>query len=147
MAKTRLLVLLFMSLVVGWVPLPAAADSAAERVIHITAESFAFTPEIIRVRRGDTVTIDLASLDATHGIYLDGYDLSVVAEPGRPARLTLVADRAGSFRFRCSVACGNLHPFMIGQLKVGPNLQFWRGLAAMAVVVLGGLWFYGRRVH
>ena len=147
MAKTRLLTLLLLALVVGWAPFPAAADSGTERVIHITAESFAFTPEIIRVRQGDTVTIELASLDATHGIYLDGYDVCVEAEPGRPARLTLVADRAGSFRFRCSVACGNLHPFMIGQLKVGPNLQFWRGLAVMAVVVLGGLWFYGRRVH
>jgi heme/copper-type cytochrome/quinol oxidase subunit 2 len=147
MAKTRLLLLLLLSLVVGWAPFPAAADSGAERVVHITAESFAFTPEIIRVRQGDTVTIELASIDATHGIYLDGYDQSVKAEPGRPARLTLVADRAGSFRFRCSVACGNLHPFMIGQLKVGPNLRFWRAMAAIGMIVLGGGWFYGRRAR
>jgi heme/copper-type cytochrome/quinol oxidase subunit 2 len=125
-------------------PLPAAAGSEVERVIHIQAESFAFTPEVIRVQQGERLTLQLESIDATHGIYLDGYDLSIEAEPGRPARLNLVADRAGSFRFRCSVACGNLHPFMIGQLKVGPNLRFWRALAALGIVALGGIWFYGR---
>ena len=91
------------------------------------------------------VVIELESLDATHGLYLDGYDLSVEAEPGRPARLAFIADRAGSFRFRCSVACGSLHPFMIGQLKVGPNLPFWRALAALAIVTAWTFWSFGRR--
>ena len=113
--------------------------------IHITARSFAFEPEIVRVHRGDQVTIELESLDATHGIYLDGYDLSVEAEPGRPAQLSFVADRSGSFRFRCSVACGNLHPFMIGQLKVGPNTRLGQAMAALGLATLGAVWFFGRR--
>jgi cytochrome c oxidase subunit 2 len=120
----------------GLVPLPAAAEADSERVVHISARSFAFDPEVV---------IELESLDATHGLYLDGYDLSVEAEPGHPARLAFTADRAGSFRFRCSVACGNLHPFMIGQLKVGPNLPFWRALAALGGVTAWAIWSFGRR--
>ncbi len=124
---------------------PAAAGGSSERVIHISARSFAFEPEVVRVNRGDRVVIELESIDATHGIYLDGYELSVEAEPGHPARLEFTADQAGSFRFRCSVACGNLHPFMIGQLKVGPNLPLRRALAALGVVTLGSIWLFGRR--
>ena len=126
-------------------PLSAAANDDSERVIHISARSFAFEPGLVHVRQGDQVVIELESVDATHGIYLDGYDLSVEAAPGRPARLTFTADQAGSFRFRCSVACGNLHPFMIGQLKVGPNIPFWRALAALALVTVGAVWVFGKR--
>jgi heme/copper-type cytochrome/quinol oxidase subunit 2 len=136
--------LLFIILL-GLVPLPAAAEDGSERIIHISARSFAFDPEVVHVRRGDQVVIELESLDATHGLYLDGYDLSMEAEPGHPARLAFTANRAGSFRFRCSVACGNLHPFMIGQLKVGPNLPFWRAIAALGAVTAWAIWSFGRR--
>lgn len=143
--QARLALIVLLALLAGAGALPAAAGGDAEHIIHVTARSFSFEPGIIHVSRGDRVIIELESLDATHGIYLDGYDLSVEAEPGHPARLTFTADRSGSFRFRCSVACGNLHPFMIGQLKVGPNIPFHVALAALAAVTLGAFWFFGRR--
>ncbi len=145
--RTRLAYISFLllALVAAALPLPAAAGGDSEHIIRITARSFAFEPEIVHVNRGDRVVIELESIDATHGIYLDGYDLSIKAEPGHPARLAFTADKSGSFRFRCSVACGNLHPFMIGQLKVGPNLRFGRALAALAGVTVGAVWFFGRQ--
>jgi heme/copper-type cytochrome/quinol oxidase subunit 2 len=145
--RTRLAYIgfLLLALVAAALPLPAAAGGDSEHIIRITARSFAFEPEIVHVTRGDRVVIELESIDATHGIYLDGYDLSMEAEPGHPARLAFTADKAGSFRFRCSVACGNLHPFMIGQLKVGPNLRFGRALAALAVVTVGAVWLFWRQ--
>lgn len=145
--RTRLAYIgfLVLALVAVALPLPAAAGGDPEHIIRITARSFAFEPEIVYVNRGDRVVIELESIDATHGIYLDGYDLSIEAEPGHPARLAFTADNSGSFRFRCSVACGNLHPFMIGQLKVGPNLRFGRALAALAVVTVGAVWLFGRQ--
>lgn len=141
-AATLLLVLLAASLLTSQ---PAGATDGSVTVIHITARSFAFEPEVVRVNQGDQVVIELESLDATHGIFLDGYDLSVEAEPGHPARLAFAAEKSGSFRFRCSVACGNLHPFMIGQLKVGPNLRFQWAFAALGAVTLGAVWFLGRK--
>jgi heme/copper-type cytochrome/quinol oxidase subunit 2 len=73
-----------------------------------------------------------------HGLYLDGYDISVEADPGQTGTLTFVADRRGSFRFRCSVTCGAMHPFMIGKLAVGPNTLLYRasGLALLAAAAL-----------
>jgi len=123
-------------------PLPAAfAVGAApqERHITISARSFAFAPGTVRVNRGDTVIVDLESTDVVHGLYVDGYGVATQAEPGRPGQLTFVADRGGAFRFRCNVACGNLHPFMIGKLVVGPNLTWLRAIAATLITAVGAL--------
>ena len=86
------------------------------------------------------MTIELTSNDVVHGLYLDGYKLEISADPGQTASLTFVADRPGSFRFRCSVTCGELHPFMIGKLKVGQNSLFWRGIGLAVIVMLAGVW-------
>jgi heme/copper-type cytochrome/quinol oxidase subunit 2 len=119
-------------------PAPARA-APVERHITVTARSFAFDPGTVRVNRGDTVVITLQADDAVHGLYLDGYGVSAQAEPGQPAEVRFIADRAGAFRFRCAVPCGNLHPFMIGKLVVGPNLTWLRAAAATVITALGAL--------
>jgi heme/copper-type cytochrome/quinol oxidase subunit 2 len=106
---------------------------------RIEASSFAYAPAELRVAPGDTVTLELAPTDYVHGLFLDGYELEIQADPGQPARLTFVADRAGSFRFRCSVTCGPLHPFMIGKLNVGTNWTWLRALGLAALAVMAGL--------
>jgi cytochrome c oxidase subunit 2 len=117
-------------------PMPARAAQATERLIHVDASQFAYSPGEVRVNEGDVVTIELASQDVVHGLYIDGYDLSVTADPGQPATLTFIADHHGMFRFRCSVTCGAMHPFMIGKLVVGRNALLAR---TTALIVLAGL--------
>jgi heme/copper-type cytochrome/quinol oxidase subunit 2 len=126
-------------------PLPVMGVSPQERHITVSARSFAFEPGTIRANRGDTVIINLESTDAVHGLYLDGYGISTQAEPGRPGQLTFVADRSGAVRFRCNVACGNLHPFMIGKLVVGPNLTWLRAIAATLITAIGAMAVFWRR--
>jgi len=111
--------------------------SNVERVFRIEAGEFAYSPAVLRVNPGDRVTIELASTDVVHGIYVDSYDESVTADPGQPAMLSFTADRPGTFRLRCSVTCGALHPFMTGKLQVGPNLLFFRGVGLAFVALLG----------
>ncbi len=120
-------------------PAPLSRLEPAERTIRIEASSFAFDPGTVRVNEGDRVTVELVAQDVVHGLYIDGYDLSVTADPGRTARLSFVADRPGSFRFRCSVACGALHPFMVGKLKVGRNWLLWRAVGLVFVGALAGV--------
>ena len=118
-------------------PLPAGAAPNFDRTIRVEASSFAYEPATISINRGDRIILELASTDVVHGLYIDGYDLELISEPGQTARLTFVANRAGSFRMRCSVTCGDLHPFMIGKLRVGQNELLWRagGLSIFAVLV------------
>lgn len=120
-------------------PLPVTGAAPQERHITISARSFAFEPGTVRVNRGDTLIVNLESTDVVHGLYVDGYGLATQAEPGRPGQLTFVANRSGAFRFRCNVACGNLHPFMIGKLVVGPNLTWLRAIAATVITAVGAM--------
>jgi heme/copper-type cytochrome/quinol oxidase subunit 2 len=126
-------------------PLPAWGAHQVERQVTVTARSFAFEPETVRVNRGDTVVIRLESADVVHGLFVDGYEVSALAEPGRPSELRFVANRPGAFRMRCSISCGNMHPFMIGKLVVGPNLLWLRAIAATLVTVAGALVLFWNR--
>lgn len=123
------------ALLVAFAPIPQPQSVPTERVIRMEASSYAFSPAEIRVNPGDRVTLDLTSLDVVHGLYLDGYHLQVEADPGQTQTLTFTANRSGTFRFRCSVTCGDLHPFMIGKLHVGSNLLLYRGIGLAGLVV------------
>lgn len=135
--KWRLMVLISLcALLILFLPIPLVTPKPIDRLIHIDATSFQFTPAEIKVNQGDRVTIEFVSTDVVHGISIDGYDFQLTSDPGQPVTGTFVASWPGMFRFRCSVACGNLHPFMIGKLWVGPNLILIRGvlLGILAVV-------------
>ncbi len=125
-------------------PLPVDIPLPQTQQITIQARAFAFQPAVLQVHRGDTVTIRLESLDAVHGLFVDGYDVDIQAEPGQSAQVTFVADQEGKFKFRCSVSCGALHPFMIGELQVLPEIPFVRAVAATLIATLGGLAFFWR---
>lgn len=121
-------------------PLPGAAGASGERTVRVEASGAAFSPAVIRARPGERITIELVATDVVHGLAVDGYGVSTTAEPGRPGHVTFVASRGGTFRLRCSVTCGPLHPFVAGALEVGPNALLWRAGLLAALVALGGLW-------
>jgi len=125
----------------GALILPAAVpdgQAAAPRVLRMEARDFAFFPSSFAVDVGDHVTIELTSSDTVHGLHLEGYDVSLTADPGRPARVSFRADRPGVYRMRCSIPCGPLHPFMAARLRVGPPRPFAFGLALLALAVIAG---------
>ncbi len=135
-----LLLFAIAGLVVAFAPLPTPPVTHQERTFRIDARQFAYSPSELQVNVGDTVILQLMSNDVVHGLYVDGYDLSIEADPGQTTTLTFVANKSGSFRFRCNVTCGATHPFMIGKLTVGIDQWLYRsvglaGLAIMAVIV------------
>jgi len=129
--------------VVAFVPLPALRSIPQERTFRVEASQYAYSPGELRVNPGDRVNIDLVSVDVVHGLYLDGYDISVTADPGQTERLTFVADRPGSYRLRCNVTCGAMHPFMIGKLTVGQNTVLWRSIGLAIIAVIGSVAIMG----
>ena len=108
--------------------------------MQLKASQYEFSPGIVRVNEGDRVTIELESMDVVHGLYLDDYDIEMIADPGQISRFTFVAEKSGTFRFRCSVTCGPLHPFMNGKLQVGNNDLLKRGLALSVLAIFVGVW-------
>ncbi len=126
---------------VAFVPWPFPAAAPRARTFRVEARQFAYSPSELRVNPGDTVTLQLVSTDVVHGLSVDGYDISVEAEPGQPATLTFLADKRGSFRFRCSVTCGAMHPFMIGKLTVGANDWLYRSMGFSILAALAFFFF------
>jgi heme/copper-type cytochrome/quinol oxidase subunit 2 len=140
--RSRFLLPLFVmaGLVVAFAPLPVQPIAPQERTFRVEARQFAYSPSELKVNAGDKVTIELVSTDVVHGLYVDDYDISVEADPGQTKTLTFTADKPGSFRMRCNVTCGAMHPFMIGKLTVGTNDWLFRSvgfavLAAIGVVI------------
>lgn len=121
-------------------PLPGLGSKPADRVFRVEASRFAYAPAVLRANPGDRVTIELVSTDVVHGLKIDGYGQEITADPGQPAGMTFLADRSGSFRMRCSVTCGGMHPFMIGKLQVGQNAWLWRGAGLALLAVVAGAW-------
>jgi heme/copper-type cytochrome/quinol oxidase subunit 2 len=136
--RIGLLILAASGLAIAFTPIPAASTAPVARTFRIDAGQFAYSPPTINVNPGDKVTIQLYSTDVVHGLYVDGYGASVQADPGQPATVTFVADKAGSFRFRCNVSCGAMHPFMIGKLNVGTNTLLLRSVG-LAMLAVGGM--------
>ncbi|HKY83515.1 MAG TPA: hypothetical protein VJ160_01675 [Anaerolineales bacterium] len=143
MAKPLLLLSLAVA-TIGLAPLPIRVAPPSVRHVHLQARSYEYSPALVLVNRGDRVTIELESTDVVHGIFVDGYQLEVKAVPGQPAGLTFIADRPGTFRLRCSVTCGPLHPFMVGRLRVAPDGTFWRAIAMAILALLAGLYLGAR---
>jgi heme/copper-type cytochrome/quinol oxidase subunit 2 len=137
-SRFTFLLIVMAGLVAAFAPLPVPAITPQERTFEIDARQYAYSPSELKVNPGDIVTIHLVSTDVVHGLFVDGYDVSVTADPGQTATLTFVADKPGSFRFRCNVTCGAMHPFMIGKLTVGTNQWLYRSIG-LAVLAIAGI--------
>ena len=136
------------ALLAAFAPLPGINNPSPEkRTFRLEASQYAYSPGKIAVNAGDTVTIDLVSTDVVHGLYVEGYGLSISADPGQTATLTFVADKAGSFRLRCNVTCGAIHPFMVGKLNVGINTWLIRSIALAGLAVLGTILLSNQRTR
>lgn len=126
-----------------------------EHNITITARRYAYEPPRIHVNQGDTVRLRLVSKDVIHGFFLEGHDIDAEIRPqqrtlilhhpqsNKPVEdvneITFVASRRGKFRYRCSHTCGSMHPFMSGELIVGPNTPLHAGVGSTIGLFLGML--------
>ena len=131
------IILLAGALLIVFLPFPSFRRWSEEQIIEVEATMFEFTPSSFRVNQGDRVTIKLISSDVVHGLYIEGYDVDISADPGQTSSISFTADRRGSFRILCSITCGSLHPFMVGKFRVGPNPLLWRGMGLSIIAVIG----------
>ena len=155
--RRRLAVGFVIVVLCGSVLAPVVAESQSdvtnEHVVRITASQYGYEPHRIVVDAGDTIRLSLVSIDVVHGLYLEGHDLEAQIFPGklsfrlrqpsseseyREVQEVLVqTSRPGKYRYRCSVTCGTLHPFMQGELIVRPNSVFQAGTAGALMIGLG----------
>jgi cytochrome c oxidase subunit II len=102
---------------------PIAVHSQPRRVIHITAERFAFTPSQIVVVVDEEIELRLKSDDTAHGFRIAGTGVNVaIPKRGRDELSVLFRPAApGRYTFECTRMCGAGHGFMRGVLIVRPR--------------------------
>ncbi|MFQ5561126.1 MAG: hypothetical protein ACE5FU_11160 [Nitrospinota bacterium] len=138
----------------------STGEKPTSRDIFIKARQYAFEPAVLHVNKGDTLNIRLTSLDVVHGFYLEGYDLDAeifahsktfnIRHPSKEEEwteveaITLITNRRGKYRYRCSHTCGTMHPFMQGELIVQPNTPFHAGVGSVLGLFLGMIWVFIR---
>ncbi len=149
MSKKRAYGLIIFTLILALL-IPAAIhflpNNGTTQTISLTAKRYGYSPARIVVNKGDTVVLKPTSEDVTHGFFLDGYPVEfIIKQKGinylkytwedddgklqtdwdKVSEIEFVADKEGKFIFRCTQTCGNLHPFMTGELIVKPNTPYY----------------------
>ena len=90
----------------------------AERVIHITAKKFEFSPDSITLKKGEPVVFEISSEDRKHGFNLRAFGIRSDVLPGKVSRVRFTPDKTGKFTFSCDVFCGEGHEEMTGTVVV-----------------------------
>ncbi|MDD5043733.1 MAG: cupredoxin domain-containing protein [Patescibacteria group bacterium] len=86
--------------------------------IVIIAQKWSFSPNVIRVKRGEKVILKLISQDVPHGITIPEFKIRTTIEPGTETTVEFIADKAGEFDFFSHVYSGPEYRQMRGKLIV-----------------------------
>ncbi len=95
----------------------AEAHQPQELTFNITAGSFYFTPNEIKVKQGDKVKIVFTNVLGTHNLILEGFKVQTkTIKDGESDTIEFTADKKGTFEFYCGV--GNGYHRAMGQIGV-----------------------------
>ena len=119
--KKRILITgtLLVSAILSGLLIHSRADAVpVERVIHITAKKFEFSPDAITLKKGEPVVFEISSGDREHGFNLRAFGVRANVSPGKVSRIRFTPDKTGKFTFSCDVFCGDGHEEMTGTVVV-----------------------------
>jgi len=106
--KNLLIVLMF--LLCGFaLQSPMHLRAQEPKVIEIAAKRFAFTPNEITLKKGETVKLKIVSEDVTHGLYLKPLKIDADIEPGKTTEIAVTPQTVGKFIAICDHFCGVNH--------------------------------------
>ena len=97
---------------------PKPAKAQGPRVIEIHAKRFGFQPNVVTVKKGETVKLQLISEDVTHGFFSRPLKLDEALTPGQITEVTLTPQPAGKYTIICDHFCGAGHGNMAMTLVV-----------------------------
>lgn len=79
------------------------------RLVEIQAKRFEFKPNVVHLKKGETVTVKLTSSDTSHGLLVDELNVDLDAAPDRPDSVTITPAQTGTFHAICDHFCGSGH--------------------------------------
>jgi nitrosocyanin len=83
---------------------PSGSMQQNVKEFTVTGSNFAFVPNELKVKKGDTVKITFKNSGGMHDFVLDEFKAKTdIIKGGEQAEVTFTADKAGSFEYYCSV--------------------------------------------
>lgn len=95
-----------------------AVSQNPSRVIRVTSENWKFTPNVIRAKKGENITLSLQGLSGLHGFSVPDLGINVPVMQGKTVTVTLPTNKSGTFGLRCSIPCGQGHLDMRGTIVI-----------------------------
>lgn len=94
------------------------AAAPSETVIKVEAKRFDYTPNVIKLKKGVPVVLELTTKDVVMGFSAPDFAVRADILPEKVARVRFVPDKAGTFTFLCDIFCGTGHEEMEGTIVV-----------------------------
>jgi len=94
------------------------APEAEIPIIAIKASRFAYSPNQISVKKGQTVILEIESTDRLHGFAIPELGIRADALPGEKKTIKITPANSGRFVFYCDIFCGSGHEQMAGEIIV-----------------------------
>jgi cytochrome c oxidase subunit 2 len=101
-------------------PIPASIDPAKvpQQKVEMTAKKYEFTPAEVHVKEGTLVTLEVVSIEGTHGIAIGLFGIDEPLPEGEKKTIRFYASQKGEIPFACSHFCGWGHFSMNGKFIV-----------------------------
>ncbi len=99
--------------------LPGSADQTVEYSVRVIQDRWTWYPDFLEVPYGALVRLSITNEDSyDHGFAINELHVDRRLPAKQTTTVEFVADRAGEFRFRCSVYCGSGHFDQLGTIVV-----------------------------
>jgi len=86
--------------------------------IPVSMKKYVITPDVIRVKSGQLVELDVTAADVQHGLNIPALSIKEPVQPGKTTSIFFTAPAKGEYPLACGVICGPHHDDMTGKLVV-----------------------------
>lgn len=86
--------------------------------VYVIARIFSFTPSVLTVPTGASVTFYATSSDVVHGFFIANTAVNMMVVPGWVSSATHVFSQPGTYLLLCNEYCGSGHHYMYGTIDV-----------------------------
>jgi len=94
-------------------------ESKQVKEVQMTAKKYEYSPNVVEVAANTKIIFKITALDRQHGFEIAGSKNGCVKiKKGETATVEYLADKAGTFEFKCCVFCGLGHGRMKGKIVV-----------------------------
>jgi cytochrome c oxidase subunit II len=86
--------------------------------LKVTMKKYSISPNEIRVKQGQPVTLEVSTADVQHGFQVEGLKIDEPIQPRKPAVITFTPAQKGEYKMECDIICGPHHDDMQGKIIV-----------------------------